>query len=184
MPTGYQIINQSAPYFLTFTVVDWVDIFSRKIYKDIIIDSLDFCRKSKGLKIWAYVIMTNHIHCMLSASNNDLSNVVRDFKRYTAVKILDTIRTIPESRRDWMLKRFEFASRRSARNSHYQFWLNDNHAIEINTPQFLIQKMKYIHENPVRAGFVINPGDWVYGSMRNYLGLHGILEIDISDHYV
>jgi REP element-mobilizing transposase RayT len=103
MSTGYQIYNQSGSYFLTLQVVDWIDIFSRKVYRDIILDSLDYCRKNKGLQIWAYVIMTNHIHCILSAENGNLSDIIRDFKRHTASKILAEIQESPESRKDWML---------------------------------------------------------------------------------
>jgi REP element-mobilizing transposase RayT len=103
MSTGYQIYNQSGSYFLTLQVVDWIDIFSRKVYRDIILDSLDYCRKNKGLQIWAYVIMTNHIHCILSAENGNLSDIIRDFKRHTASNIIAEIQESTESRKDWML---------------------------------------------------------------------------------
>src|SRR5215204_2839201 len=105
MSDGYQITNQSAVYFLTFTVVDWMDVFSRKAYRDILIESFKFCREQKGLKIWGYVIMTNHVHCILSASNNNLSNVIRDWKHYTATHIIKAIQDPSESRSDWLLKR-------------------------------------------------------------------------------
>src|SRR5687767_4159269 len=114
MSTGYKIRNPHGLYHTTFTVVDWVDIFSRKIYRDIIIECLDFCRKHKGLSVWGYVIMTNHVHCILSAQNGNLPNLIRDFKRFTATKIIKAINLCDESRRDWMLKRFEFAARINA----------------------------------------------------------------------
>ena len=88
MSTGYQIKDRIGYYFLTFQVIDWVDIFTRKAYRDIIIDSFDYCRRYKGLKIWAYVVMSNHVHCILSATNNNLPDIIRDFKRHTASKIL------------------------------------------------------------------------------------------------
>jgi len=80
-------------------------------YNDIIIDSLDFCRREKGLEIWAYVIMSNHIHLLVSAKNKNLSSVIRDFKRYTAQNILKSIQNLAESRREWMLNRFELAAK-------------------------------------------------------------------------
>ncbi len=125
MSTGYQIYDKSGSYFLTFLVVDWVDIFTRKVYRDIILDSLDFCRKNKGLEIWAYVIMSNHVHAILSAENDNLPDIIRDFKRHTASKILNEIKASNESRKDWILKRFEFAGKSHKRNSELQFWMHE-----------------------------------------------------------
>ena|SRR5687768_13209373 len=180
MSTGYRINNQHNGYFLTFTVVDWVDIFTRKVYRDIVIDCLKYCRNSKGLKIWAYVIMSNHVHCILSTDNN-LSDILRDFKRHSASKILKQIQEQGESRRDWLLKRFEFAARSNARSGLYQFWQHDNHAEELNTQKFWAQKLDYIHSNPVRAGLVERPEDWLYSSARNYIYQPALMEVDILD---
>ena len=181
MSSGYQIEDPSATYFLTFQVIDWVDIFSRKIYRDIILESFDFCRKNKGLNIWAYIIMTNHVHCILSAKDDNLPDLIRDFKRFTATKIIETIDSNNESRKDWMFKRFEFAARRHMRNGQHQFWTHENHAEIIFTNKFLMQKISYIHMNPVRAGFVEKPEDWLYSSMRNYLELPSLIEINVVD---
>ena len=179
MPTGYQIDNQAGLYFLTFQVVEWVDIFTRKIYVDIVLDSLTYCRKEKGLKLYAFVIMSNHIHMIVSAEKENLSAVIRDFKRYTATTILKAIQeNKQESRRIWMLKQFEYAANKHKRNSKYQFWRHDNHAIELESHKFIMQKMAYIHENPVRAGFVEHPEDWMYSSQRNYSGKYALIEIE------
>ena len=126
MSTGYQIHNQCATYYLTLQVIDWIDIFTRKNYCDIIIESLDYCRKNKGLEIWAYVIMSNHLHLIVSAKDENLSAVLRDFKRHTARKILQTISSISESRRAWMLERFKLAASRHKRNHQYQFWTHES----------------------------------------------------------
>ncbi|HZV70896.1 MAG TPA: transposase [Saprospiraceae bacterium] len=181
MTTGYQIYNPANAYYLTFTVVDWVDVFTRKVYRDIILDCFSYCRANKGLQVWAYVIMTNHIHCILSAKNNNLSDVLRDFKRHTASTMLKTIQTPQESRRDWMIKRFEFAARSNVRNNQHQFWMHDNHAEELITAGFMNQKLNYIHSNPVRAGFVENASEWLYSSASNYLNLPSLIEIDVAD---
>ena len=180
MSTGYQIDYPGESYFMTFTVVDWVDIFSRKVYRDILLESMDYCRRSKGMKNWGYVVMTNHMHCIWQARENNLPDIIRDFKRHTSQQILKTISQIQESRKDWILKRFEFAAMRSIRSSKYQFWENNNHAEVIMTPGFFQQKLNYIHQNPVKAGWVEQPGDWLYSSARNYLGLKGLIDIDIS----
>ena len=181
MTTGYRIDHPSNAYFLTFTVVDWVDIFSRKIYRDIVIDSFKYCRSFKGLKVWGYVIMTNHVHSILIAQQNNLPDIIRDFKRHTASTILKSIQTPEESRRDWMMKRFEFAAKSNVRNSTHQLWTHDNRAKELVSEKFTMQKLDYIHLNPVRAGFVDKAEDWIYSSARNYLYLPALMDVDIMD---
>lgn len=174
---GYQINNQTKAHFITATVVDWVDVFSRKIYKDIVIESLDFCIKNKGMILYGYIIMTNHIHLVVQSENGKLSDLLRDFKKFTARKILDTIENETESRKDWMLKRFEFACRSHSRNDKYQFWQYGNHPEEVFTEKFLWQKLDYIHLNPVRAGIVEKASHYLYSSACNYVNGNGLLEI-------
>ena len=178
MSQGYQIYDPAATYFLTLQVVDWVDIFSREIYRREILNSLTYCRKSKGLVVYAYVVMTNHVHIIARAENGNLPDVLRDFKKFTASQILRLIKAGPESRQDWLLKRFEFAAQSHSRNSEFQFWTHENHAMEIHTSQFMKQKMDYIHENPVRAGWVAEPWEWLYSSASNYCGKLSLMEID------
>ena len=180
MPNGYQIQNPAATYFLTLQVVDWVDVFTRKIYRDIVLDSLTYCRQQKGLEVYGYVVMSNHVHLMVRARNENLSDVLRDFKKFTASQILKQIANSEvESRSDWMLKRFEFAAQRHVRNSTYQFWTHENHAVEIISNKFIDQKLNYIHQNPVRAGWVEEPQEYLYSSARNYGGRTGLIEIDL-----
>jgi len=183
MLIGYHIRNQLSPHFLTFQVVDWVDIFARKIFRNIIIDSITFCRKEKGLQIWGYVIMTNHIHCILWSKTGLLSDTIRDFKRFTDTRILKAIHLETESRREWMLKRFEFSARSNVQSSKYQFWSHENHPMELLSAKFINQKLNYIHLNPVRAGFVNQSSDWVYASASNYLLLPSIMEVDLIDNF-
>ena len=87
MAIAYQIRNQEGLYFLTFQIVGWVDIFTRKCYRDIMIDSLAYCRKNKGLELYAYVNRTNHVHLIVRSSKGDLSGLVRDLKKYTSKQI-------------------------------------------------------------------------------------------------
>ena len=108
MGEAYQIRNQEGICFLTFQIVGWVDVFSRIHYKDIIIESLSYCRKEKGMELFAYVIMNNHIHLIIRSRSGDLSALVRDYKKYTSKQILHTILEINESRREWMIMIFSF----------------------------------------------------------------------------
>jgi len=123
--------------------------------------------------------MTNHLHLIARAKENyQLSDIIRDFKKFTAHKLLEHIKQPLESRSDWMLKRFEFAASEHMRNSNYQIWTHENHAIELHSPEFIKQKLNYIHNNPVRAGIVDQPEDYIFSSARNYSGVSGKIEID------
>jgi REP element-mobilizing transposase RayT len=185
MKEGYVIRDQSAPHFITATVVDWVDAFTRRVYKDCVIDALDYSIKNKGMVVFGYVIMSNHIHMVVQAQNNNLSDLIRDFKKFTARTILNEIQTAPESRREWMLERFKKATETHSRNKNYQFWQYGNHAEEVFSLKFLWSKLDYIHLNPVRAGIVEHATDYIYSSASNYSGNKGILSnVEIADNPV
>lgn len=181
---GYIIRDQSKAHFITATVVDWVDVFSRKAYRDCIIESLDFCIKNKGMILYGYVIMSNHIHLIIQSDKNKLSDLIRDFKKFTAKTILHKIETEPESRADWMLKRFEFACKSHRRNEKYQFWQYGNHPEEIFSEKFFWSKLDYIHLNPVRAGIVVKASHYLYSSASNYVNDYGIITITKVDNPV
>ncbi len=179
MTTGYQLNNQEGLYYLTLQVVKWIDIFTRNVYKDIIVDSLQFCQKNKDLTVFAYVIMSNHIHLLAQSQSGKISDTIRDFKSFTAKAILKEIEEGEESRKEWMLKQFEFSAKRNRRNSDLQFWTHENHAEEIYSDKFVEQKLEYIHMNPVKAGIVVNPEDYLYSSARNYAGLDSMMDVNI-----
>lgn len=167
MSTGYQVYNQDGLYYLTFTIVDWVDIFTRKSYRDAIIDSLRFCINNKGLHVYGFVIMSNHVHIIARSSIGKLSDTIRDFKKFTANKILDIIQNEPESRRAWILHRFEWNAGQHRRNSEHQVWMHGSHAEEITTLSFFQQKLDYIHNNPVKAGWVEQEEHYLYSSAKS-----------------
>jgi REP element-mobilizing transposase RayT len=181
MPTGYQINNQEALYYLTLQVVHWADIFTRQVYRDIIIESLSYCRENKELEIYAYVIMSNHLHLIVRSKNGKLSDTIRDFKRHTSKKIIECIKEQPESRREWLLMIFRYAARKHKRNNEYQFWTHENHAIELDNSNIIDQRIDYIHMNPVRAGIVSVAEEYLYSSARNYAEMDNVFVIDKID---
>ena len=88
----YTISDQNAMHFLTFTIIDWVDVLSRKEYKLAIVDSMNYCIKEKGLIVYGWVIMSNHLHVIWEAKDgNKLSDIIRDFKKFTAKNIIQMI---------------------------------------------------------------------------------------------
>ena len=136
-------------------------------------DSLRYCQQYKGLNLYAYCIMTNHVHMIIGRrGTGDLQGIIRDIKKYTSVKIIEAVKDNPqESRKDLLMWMFERTGRYNPNNKIYQFWEQHSHPIELNTNIMLEQRLEYIHNNPVKAGIVLSPEDYLYSSAINYAGL-------------
>jgi putative transposase len=169
----YKIRDQDQLYFVTFTVIRWLDVFTRKEYRDIFMDSLRYCQQYKGLDLYAYCIMTNHVHMIVGRRGKPpLEGIIRDIKKYTSVKIIEAVEDNPqESRKDLLMWMFERTGRYNPNNKIYQFWEQYSHPIELNTNVMIEQRLEYIHNNPVKAGIVLSPEDYLYSSAMNYAGL-------------
>jgi len=170
MPAGYQIEDQDQMHYVTLDVAGSAGIFSESIYKDIILESLKYCRQYKHLGIYAYVIMSDQIHLLVKSSNGNLSGALRDFKSLAGTWILQEI----EER-----KLAGSAAAIPVHNSTHQLWKYENRAIEINSYELLEQQLDHIHNYPVRAGLVSYPEDYMYSSAPNYAGLDGLLEVEL-----
>jgi len=168
MSRKYKFHNPSAAYFVSFATVFWIDVFTRQVYFDVLSDSIAYCRKEKGMELFAYCFMPSHIHLIFRDENENPSALLRDFKKYTAKKILKSIQNNPqESRKEWLLSMFEQAGNDNRNVATYQFWQHHNKPIELWSPKVIKQKLDYIHNNPVVSGFVTDPTDWKYSSARN-----------------
>jgi REP element-mobilizing transposase RayT len=147
-----------------------VDVFTRKAYRDIVVDSRRHCQQQKGLLLHGWVIMSNHVHLLASAKENNLSDKLRDFKKFTSKRLITAIQAADqESRKDWLLKMFQDKCETNSRNKTYQFWRQDNQPKECYSPAFTVQKLNYIHNNPVEAGLVAKPEHYLYSSAIAYL---------------
>ncbi len=180
----YRIQDQQGLNFVTCTVVGWIDIFSRQNYRDIVIESLAYCREHKGLLVFVYVVMSNHVHLVLQTapdSPNLLSDILRDFKKFTAHRIIETILKEPESRRDWLLHMFKFYANFNCNNRNFQVWQQDNHPVFLLTEKIIWEKVEYIHNNPVKDKIVTLPEDYYFSSARNYAHLSNDLEVELLD---
>jgi putative transposase len=122
MRSRYTIREPGVPYFITCTVVKWIPLFTRKPYFDILIDTLQFCRQHKGLKIYAYVILDNHLH--LVVAGDKLTDILRDFKSYTA-KLL--IARLEQDQKTWVLNQFRYYKQPTKTRSDYQVWQEGFH---------------------------------------------------------
>src|ERR1035441_4472191 len=140
----HRTIKSDKTYFLTSTVVDWIDVFTRKNHKLAIIESLKHCQENKGLNIFAWCLMPSHLHLLVNTEPEfELSDVMRDFKKFTSKKITKHIEEQPESRREWMLNRFEYTGKFNPKIKNYKFWQDGNHAIEVYSPAVTWQKITY-----------------------------------------
>lgn len=166
-------------YYLTLTVVDWVDVFTRPAHRHIIVDALKYCQQHKGLELYAWCLMSNHLHLIAAAKeNHHLSNILRDFKKHTSRTISEAIlKHENESRRKWMLHRFAFAGAIDPKITNFKFWQDGNEAKEITSNNFLQQKLNYIHQNPVRSEIVAEPEHYIYSSAANYTGKKGLVDV-------
>ena len=175
----YKIRDQREFYHVTFTVINWIDVFVRDVYKEIFLGSVKHCQREKGLMVGAWVIMTSHIHLIIGTNGDNIENIIRDMKSFTSRHIRKEIETADyESRREWMLPMFYNAGRYNANNNDYQFWLQNNHPIQLSTPEMMRQRINYIHNNPVKAGFVCEPQHWKWGSAHDYCGgTQGLLDL-------
>ena len=178
---SYPIRDQQALYFLTFTTVGWVDIFTRPAYKDLIIESLRYCQAHKGLELFAYCLMTNHLHLIArAAEGQELSNIVRDFKKYTANQLFKEINNSPtESRRHWLRWLLTQEGERNPNNENFQLWQQKSHGVELRNEEMVRQRLAYTHANPVRAGICYQAEDYVYSSASFYAGLEAVLPVSL-----
>ena len=179
MSRKYKFHNKEGLYFVSFATVYWIAVFVREEYCQVIIDSLDYARKNKGLEVYSWCLMPSHMHLIIRAQDNNPEVVQGKFKEYTSKQLCDQIENnIQESRKEWMLWMFERAGKQSSNVKDKQFWQHHNKPIELWSPDVIDQKLDYIHQNPVEAGFIEEPEHWRYSSAMNYSGGVGLLEID------
>jgi REP element-mobilizing transposase RayT len=130
----YRIHDQQGLNYLTLTTVGWVDVFTRQCYRDILIDSLKHCQEHKGLVLCGYVVMSKHIHLIAQTQGYNLSDVLRDFKKFTSKAIIKAVQDGAESGREWLLELFRYYGKRNSDNREFQIWQQDNHPVALWEP--------------------------------------------------
>ncbi|WP_121964576.1 transposase [Myroides sp. N17-2] len=182
MSTQYKATELDKAYFITITTVGWIDLFTRLEQKYVVIDALCYCQSNKGLVIYAYVLMHSHVHILCrSVDRYSIAEIMRDFKKFTSKKIIETIQDESESRREWLLEYFARSCQYLKRDQQYKVWQDGYHAKEAYSLEFIKQKINYIHLNPVKDKVVTRVEDYYFSSARNYCGLDNELEVFILD---
>lgn len=167
-------MDQADLHYLTYATVGWVDLLTRSAYKDIVVESLRHCQQHKGLQIFAWCIMSNHVHLIARAEpGHELQDIMRDHKKFTAKELIKTVTDNPqESRREWLLAHLSKA------DGGNQVWQHDLHPIWLRRPDIIQQKLQYIHMNPVIDGLVEEPHHYLYSSARDEAGMPGMLKLE------
>jgi REP element-mobilizing transposase RayT len=180
MSTKYKANDIDKAYFITITTVGWIDVFTRLNQKYVIINSLKHCQESKGLTVFAYCLMHSHLHLFSRADGElTLAEIMRDFKKFTSKKIVQTLCDEPESRREWMLDLFSKPCEHLKRAQTYKVWQDGYHAEEVYSNKWIKEKIEYIHQNPVVEKLVGKPEDYWFSSARNYASLDNDLDVEV-----
>ena len=180
MGSDNHLQGRQAGCFITFNTVDWVDVFIRPVYKQVVVHTLNHFIDNKGLMVHAWCLMTNHLHMMIQAREGYvIAEIEKEFKSFTTTKILEAIDTEPEARKDWMMKRFENFSNLLGLMKKYHVWQSSSSPqfIDLRKTDALIENFSFIHDNPVRDRFVDAAVDYPYSSARDYAGMKGLVNI-------
>lgn len=169
----YKIYETTHPHFFTCTILNWLPVFTRQESVDIILDSLRYLQTEENLKLYAYVILENHIHLM--ASSDDIARSMKHFKSFTAKEIL---KLLQKENATTLLEQFAFYKKVHKTTANYQIWQEGTQPKLIQTDAMMTNKIEYIHQNPVKRGYVDEAKHWRYSSARNYEGIDGLIEIE------
>jgi putative transposase len=180
MSDKYKIFEGDEVYFVTFTIVEWIKVLENDDYKNLIINTIKFYQNNKGLVVYGYCIMPNHVHMIIQAVKKfTISEILRDVKKITARAIVNKLEVEkPEGYQNVLiLSKFEEAGKSLKRITTYKIWQDGNQAKLLYSNKFLMEKLAYIHNNPVEYGLCSVPWEYKYSSAANYIEKTSMLEV-------
>jgi len=178
MSRKYKFGDNDKLYFISFAVVHWIDLFIRKEYKDILLESWKYCQKEKDLEIYGWCVMSSHVHMIVGTKERPLDKIIGEMKSFTSRSLRKAIEAHPgESRKEWMIELMQKAGLKNGNNKDWQLWQQHNQPIEMTTDELYYQTMQYINFNPVVAGFSEHEEDYLYSSARDFHGKKGLIEL-------
>jgi REP element-mobilizing transposase RayT len=172
--TQYKIYEAEYPYFMTSSFVKGYPLFADPGVAAIVLDGLEFLQTRRQVTLYAYVLMENHLHIVIGG--DELSEKIRHFKSYSAKKILNLLKQKCRTR---LLQQLANAKLNHKTTSTYQVWQEGFHPKQIVGDAMMTQKIEYIHNNPVKRGYVDRPEDWRYSSARDYVGQPGLIPVTL-----
>ena len=169
----YKIYEPTHPHFITCTVLNWIPLFTRQESVEILLDSFRYLQRTDNLKLYAYVILENHIHIV--AQSDDINKTMAKFKRHAARELL---RLLQKENVKTILDQLAFYKKAHKSDRQYQVWQEGLQPKLIQTDAMMRSKINYIHQNPVKRGYIDEASHWRYSSARNYEGKEGLLVIE------
>lgn len=176
MSRAYKFRNPDGCYFVSFAIVKWLPILESDDYKGSIVDSLKYCQQYKNMEIIAWCIMPSHVHLVYRTIGERPEQVLGSLKRYTSATIRKKLESEVNHRTRAYLEVFQKAGNYTSNTASFQFWQHDNMPIELWSNQFISQKVRYTHQNPVEAGLVGRAADYIFSSARDYEGKPGLID--------
>jgi putative transposase len=164
MRNRYRVNDDNAAHFITSTIVEWLPVFTTQGCCDILVRSFQYCREHKGLRIYAWVILDNHFHAIVSGLRP--AQTVADFKKFTAHELLGQLKL---EGREWLLNQLAYFCAAHKHASAHQVWQEGVHPQLIMSDEMMLQKLDYLHNNPVKRGLVASPEHWRYSSAHEWL---------------
>jgi len=169
----YKVYEPNYPHFITATILHWIPIFTRQESVEILLKSLRYLQKTDDLKIYAYVILENHLH--LIVSSKDIAKSMKHFKSFTAKEIL---KLLQKENVTTILEQLAFYKKEHKTKSTYQFWQEGIQPKLIVDNKMMIDRINYIHNNPIKRGYVDEAWHWRYSSARDYEGMDGLIDVE------
>jgi len=169
----YKVYEPTHPHFVTCTALHWIPLFTRQDSVQIIIDCLKFLQKKDNLKLYAYVILENHLHMIVQSS--DIEKSMKSFKQYTAKELLTLLKK--ENVKN-ILEQLKFYKKAHHKATDFQVWEEGYQPKLISSDDMMKMKIKYIHENPLKRGYVDEAVHWRYSSARDYEDVKGLIDIE------
>lgn len=171
-------IKHNNPYYITFTVTGWIDVFTQKDHITMLLESIEYCQKNKGLQLFAWCLLPSRLHMIVDVAEPfQLWEIVRDLKKFTAKKLESALQEETETKREWLLDKLSFYGRYNANNQYFKLWQEGYRPIELYSQKFFLQKLDYIHSIPVKELIVAHPWEYNLSSAKNYVGMEGLLQV-------
>jgi putative transposase len=164
MRSRYRILEHDFAHFISGTIVAWLPIFTTAERCDTLVQAFKYCRQHKALKVYAWVILDTHFHAILAAP--DLARVLADLKRHTARRVIELLE---KERCTWLLRELHHQRAPHKTGSQYQLWQEGSHPQAIMGDTMMLQKLEYVHNNPVKRGLVASQEHWRYSSAHECL---------------
>jgi REP element-mobilizing transposase RayT len=159
---------------MTCSVIEGIPLFKEPAVVNFILEGFVFLQQKRSVELNAFVIMENHIHFIVKGE--DLSEHIRNFKSFSAHRIINYLK---ENKKARTLRKLKIAKLDHKIESDFQVWAEGSHPQQLSTYKMVSQKIDYIHFNPLKRGYVENPEHWRYSSAKNYRGLDGLIPVTV-----